>query len=66
MDEFIFKNLGMYLLLIFEAIFVFLAFMIGNAVNGIAPELAVMLGSMLAASDVFVILLIKHFFKLEE
>ena len=66
MDDITLKGLGMYLIAIVSAFMVFGVFFIGHSVNGIPVELAAMFASMLGATEVFIILIIKHFCKIQE
>ena len=66
MDDVTLKGLGLYLIAILSSIIALGAFFIGHAVNGIAPEIAVMLGSILGSTEIFIVLIIKHFFKITE
>ncbi len=64
MDDVLLKGIGLYLLAILSSIIAFLAFLIGHSVNGIPVEFAVLLGSILGSSEVLLILVIKHYFKI--
>lgn len=64
MDGLVLGKLGTYFLMVFEALFVYLAFFIGHSVNGIPLEVAVLFGSILTATDILGIFLIKYFFKM--
>ena len=66
MEDVIIKGIGCWLLLIIQALFVFIAYMIGHFVNTIPAEFAVMVGTMLGASQVLAFLIIKHYFKIVE
>ncbi len=64
MDDIVLKGLGVYLLAILSSVVAFLAFLIGHSVNGIPVEIAVFLGTIIGSSEILLILLIKHFFKI--
>ena len=66
MDDVTLKGLGLYLIAIVSAIMVFGVFFIGHAVNGISAELAIMLAAILAATEGFMVFLIKKFCKIQE
>lgn len=67
MAEVVMKSIGLYLLAVMESVVVFLAFMLGNLTNGfISPALAVLIGSLLAATQVLLVFLIKYYFKIIE
>lgn len=65
MAEVIMKSFGLYLLMVLESIVVFLAFMLGKWTNGLPAELAIMIGSILAATQVLLVVIIKWYFKIE-
>ena len=66
MAEIVMKSIGLYLLAIMESIVVFLAFMLGKWTNGLEPALALLIGSLLAATQVLFVFLIKYYFKIAE
>ena len=66
MNIIILKGIGIYLLAIIESVVIFLAFMLGKWTNGLDIELAIFIGSLLSATQVLIILIIKYFFKLDE
>lgn len=64
MDDITFKGVGIWLLSIIEAIVIFLAFMLGKATNGLPVEVAIFIGSILASSNILIVLIIKRYFKI--
>ena len=64
MDDITLRGLGLYLIAIVSAIIVFGVFFIGHAVNGIPLEFAAMLASILGATEIFLVLVIKKFCKI--
>lgn len=66
MDNVVFKGIGIWLLAIIESIVVFLAFMLGQVTNGLPIEIAFFIGTLLASSQVLIVLIVKHYFKIED
>jgi len=66
MDDITLKGLGFYLIAVLSAIMVFGVFFIGHSVNGIPVELAAMFASILGATEIFLVLVIKKFCKIED
>ena len=64
MDDITLKGLGLYLIAILSSIMVFSVFFIGHSVNGIPIEFAAMLASILGATEIFLVLVIKRFCKI--
>jgi len=64
MDDITLKGLGFYLIAVLSAIMVFGVFFIGHSVNGICLELAAMLASILGATEIFLVFIIKKFCKI--
>ncbi len=64
MDDVVMKGIGLYLMAILSSIVALGAFLVGHSVNGIPAEIAVMLGSILGSTEILLILLIRHFFKI--
>jgi len=65
-SDVILKGIGMWLLGLLESIIVFLAFMLGKWTNGLDPAVSILIGSILASSQVLIVLIIKYYFKLPE
>ena len=65
MDDVTLTGIGMWVLTTISAIVVFLAFLLGKFTNGLPVEFATLLGTLLAASEVLAILLVKKYFKIE-
>lgn len=66
MDDVIMKGVGAWLLIIVEAIMVFIAFWMGHLVNGLPPELFTLVSTVIAASQILVFLIIKKIFGITE
>ena len=66
MDDVLMKGIGLWLLAIIEAFFIFGAYLIGHFVNTIPAEFAVMVASMLGSSQVLVFLIVRYYFKITE
>ena len=66
MDDVILKGMGCWLLAIVESIMVGLAFILGHYINGIPSEIAVLISNILGASQVFVFLIIKYYFRISD
>ena len=60
------KGVGMWLLVIVESLMVFLAFFLGNLVNGLPIEFFTMIATIMGASQVLIFLVIKKYFKITE
>ena len=66
MDDVILKGLGFWLLTVVNAVIVFISYFIGHAANGLDPMLISLIITILMSSEVLVVLIIKHFFKIPE
>lgn len=66
MEDVILKGVGCWLLAIVESLMVFVSYLIGHFVNTIPAEFAVMVGSILGATQILLFLLIKWKFKLTD
>lgn len=63
MDDVTLKGVGFWLLTVLEAIVVFIAFMLGKWSNGLSPEFATLIGTILIATQVLLVLFIRKYFK---
>ena len=66
MDDVVLKGVGFWLLELITAVFTFLAFYIAGLVNGMLPQFAGMIISILAATGVILGLIVKHYCKITE
>lgn len=66
MDQIVLKGIGIWLLAIIESIVVFIAFMLGKMTNGLPIEIAIFIGTMLASSQVLLVLIVKHYCKITD
>ena len=65
MSEEILQGFGKYLEAIVTAVIAMIAFWIGHSVNGIMPELATMICTILGATEIFAIFVIHKLTKIE-
>ena len=65
MDDVVLKGIGFWLLALAEAGMIYLAFWIAQFVDGISPELYILVCTVMAGCTVLLNLLIKFYFKIE-
>jgi len=66
MEAITMKNIGIWLLALLESIIVFCAFWLGKITDGLDPAFGILIGSVLSASQVLIVLLIRKYFKVDE
>ena len=66
MDDVVLKGFGFWLLTVVNAVIVFISYFIGHMANGFDPMLVSLIITILMSSEVLIVLIIKHFFKIPE
>lgn len=65
-DDIIMKGFGFWLLAIVNAIVIFVSYFIGHAANGLDPMFVSLILTILMATEILLVLIIKFKFKLPE
>lgn len=65
-DDVVMKGFGFWLLAIVEAIIIFASYFIGHAANGLDPVFVSMIITILMSSEILLVLLIRHYFKIPD
>jgi len=63
-DDVVLKGLGFWLLAVVNAIIVFISYFIGHMANGLDPMLVSLIITILMSSEVFIVLMIRYFFRI--
>ena len=65
-DDIVLRGFGFWLLAIMNAVIVFISYFVGHAANGLDPMFVSLILTMLMTTEIFLVLIIRFYFKLPD